>query len=791
MPDVETSPEAAKADNAASAPASTDTAIDAANGAAEPTAGSRNGDSLSAATESGTEAVQTTVALPAPQLLVRWSSRWDEFRSSLRPALARPPKALAGEAPVGMFPYRGMLGGWLLEFLLFLAFVVLPAKFISLELPLPPSIPQRDVIYFSGDELPQTEDRGGAQAGRTGRAGGQQAHHRTQTIRVTRGDRPGERVVDAPKLNLPRSNDAVANLLAFKSNPGPPPAEGLRSKLVAPVLPQLSVVEPTAELTAASSRAAQALTPNIVAPAPDVSHANTRNAPALSSSVVAPAPDVARANTRNAPTLNSSVIAPAPNVSRDMLRSAEPLVPNVVAPAPRDMPRDLAGSRTPLSQTVDVIQPPVSAPVRDSAAKPKMTLPAPAVVAPPPSVSREINSFGSANTGDLRSKAVPVPPPPSAPSAASGSMRMSTQAGKNGFTPQVVPPPASISQVDGAVGSRGSAKAGEASSPLLGENDVIPPPPGLGGGKASSGTGRGNKGNGTGSPFDLGSSVAPPTNAGGNTMGSGVVVSSQPGTKVGLPNSSGGSAIAMSPSGSANSGLGGNGGGAGIGKGNGPGSGFEGEGSGAGREGVGRGSDPNAHAGISPYPGPGGAGTGTAGQPAMPGVSVEGGTTTITLPSFGAAESNGLGNAPGRSNANSRGAPGYTVKATSSSGGVFNRYGQLKGDNYSIYIDTSLGTAVMQYADAASAARGTTGDLTAPQPLRDGLPSGLHTTYVVFACILDRSGNLKDIKVLEPGSAETTSKILAALHNWKFRPAFRGNDPVEVNAFLGFGIDTR
>ncbi len=41
------------------------------------------------------------------------------------------------------------------------------------------------------------------------------------------------------------------------------------------------------------------------------------------------------------------------------------------------------------------------------------------------------------------------------------------------------------------------------------------------------------------------------------------------------------------------------------------------------------------------------------------------------------------------------------------------------------------------------------------------------------------------MKVLEPGAAETTSKILVALHSWKFRPAFRGNEPVEVNAILG------
>ena len=35
-----------------------------------------------------------------------------------------------------------------------------------------------------------------------------------------------------------------------------------------------------------------------------------------------------------------------------------------------------------------------------------------------------------------------------------------------------------------------------------------------------------------------------------------------------------------------------------------------------------------------------------------------------------------------------------------------------------------------------------------------------------------------------------TSKVLAALSNWKFRPALRGSQPVEVNAILGFNIDT-
>jgi hypothetical protein len=35
-----------------------------------------------------------------------------------------------------------------------------------------------------------------------------------------------------------------------------------------------------------------------------------------------------------------------------------------------------------------------------------------------------------------------------------------------------------------------------------------------------------------------------------------------------------------------------------------------------------------------------------------------------------------------------------------------------------------------------------------------------------------------------------TAKIVAALPNWKFRPARRGEQAVEVNAILGFNINT-
>lgn len=689
-----------------------------------------------------------------PRLLVEWSSPWEEFKTSLRPALKKSPKHLAGEAPIGMFPYRGMLMTWVLEALALFLLIVIPARIASLQPYTPPPIQKWDVIYYTGDELPRTEDAGGAPAGKSGRAGGQQAHHRTQTIRVARGSTPTEKVVDAPKLNLPRSDSSVANLLAFKPIPGPPPAEGLRSRLAAPSLPAPAVVPPTPELNSS-------LTPR--------THTLTANA-------IAPAPDVARANARTLPSVNGPIVAPAPDVKRDQMRSATAMNPSVIAPAPTDAQRDLASSRSSLTQTTSVVAPPVSAPQRDTSATAKLTLPAPTVIAPPPSqVNRDLNSWGGASTGNLHP--VPVPPPPSI--AGGGS---SSRSASSGLGPQVVPPP--VSAEDGLRGSNGNRSGGS----LIGSTEVVPPPPGLGGGKALSGSGRGNKGAGTGNPLDLGISAAPPAAGGGSAPGAGIVVSAKPGTQVGVPSASGG-AIAMSPMGTAKTGLGGNGGGAGLAKGNGPGSGLQGEAQGAGKEGSGPGSDPNAKSGISPYPGSGGAGSGSPGAPSVPGVSVQGGST-ITLPSFGPPPGGDASPGPGHSSVNNHKRSGITVQATSRSGGVFNYYGLLKGDNYSIYIETSLGTAVMQYADA-TVAHSAGVPLNEPEPIRKDLPPGLRPTRVVIACVLDRSGVFKDLRVLEPGAAESTSKILAALPNWKFRPAMRGTEPVEVNAIIGFGIDTR
>jgi len=143
-----------------------------------------------------------------------------------------------------------------------------------------------------------------------------------------------------------------------------------------------------------------------------------------------------------------------------------------------------------------------------------------------------------------------------------------------------------------------------------------------------------------------------------------------------------------------------------------------------------------------------------------------------------------------------------TIVATSRSGGVFDFYGKLPGDNYSVYVDTAIGTVVMQFAEVNPAAHSpagtttgttngtTTGALTGPRGYVTDLPPGLPHARVVIKCRLDTTGTLRNLQVLEPGPADMTAKLMAALPKWKFRPAMRGKQPVEVNAILGFNIDT-
>jgi hypothetical protein len=827
-----------------------------------------------------------------PKLLVEWSSPWREFVDSIGPALARSERRLAGEAPFGLIPLRIMVPSYLLEAFLIFAAIVVQVKIAELRPFVAPRFSSHDVIYYSGDELPRTEDLGGAQAAPTGRAGGDEAHHNTQTIKIARGGSLVPKVVDAPNLKLPSSRDAVANLLAIKPNPGPPPMEGLRSTrtlpnlattLVAPAPNVIrdytrngiqldSVIAPAPSATRDQPLMAPNLSTTLIPPAPNISGSHTLVAPALSPAVIPPAPSVSRDRALTTASLNPSVVAPAPSVASDGARSTRALAANVIPPAPAGVSREISRSPVQMTSAV-VIPPPVSAPEHAAARNPKLNLPAPTVIAPPPSadVSQDMRRPASGSTADSSRTVVPppptqsgsgsfmsslmgklfgptevVPPPPAlqangpagaprtslapnvvappptvsmggvpratrngvGPALASNVVAPPPSTGVTGGTgnrplasssaaifgaPSVVPPPPSLSGAGGGSGNTGGG-AGAPSGRLL-ANNVVPPPPTVGGGSGIAGSGLARKGSGLGAALDTGADLAP-SNTAGSGGNAGAVISSQPGPKVGLPSASTGS-LAMSPAGKNNDkpGLGNTGGGASIGHGDGPGSGMTGAASGAGKSSPkssdDHGSDPNARGGIAPAAGPGGAGNAPSGTPPVRGVDISGGTTIVNLPSFGSDPGASDPQTPGHSPARQRQALGVTIVATASSGGAFEPYKNLlRGEKYTTYFDTSLGTVVMEFADEATAGHPYGNTLTAPTAIRTDLADGLKPSRIVVACTLDAAGNLKNVRVLEAGPADMTAKILAALHSWKFQPAMRGDQPVEVTAILGFGIDT-
>lgn len=654
----------------------------------------------------------------APRLLIEWSSPWREFAEAIRPALSPSPPRLRMEARAGLFPARGMVCALLLEAVALATAIAHPARLVD---PTSQSVSQaHDVIYFSADELPQTEDLGGAAAGSRGARGGVSQPHRSQVIRVARDERLREKITDAPHLNLPKSASQISNLLAFKADPvlpAPPALNALASRRREPAL-TIPVVPPTPELNSVQSR---------------------RKSPsALANQAVAPPPVALPSHD---PVAHNSL----PNVA--------------VAPPPVSAPVEVASRKAQLTLPAETVAPP--RPEIESAVQSRRMLSgeAPHVVPPPVEISDSLSKAPSLGN-------VAVAPPRPEVNASFQSRRTLGDS-----APRVAPPPVEI-----ADNSSNTMRS-------LGSVSVAPPRPDL---PQDHEQERGR--------HDLGAIgvKAPAAAPSVASASAGVVLSARPGSQQATPAVQEKSTLAMAPKGSSNVGSGGQGGGQGIARGTGPGSSNSGEDSGGASSGTGKSTVEMARNTNSPYPGPSGAGILNRGNPRVPGVSVSGGKNVITLPSFGptpdpasmghSATPKSLGN-------------GITVVASPRAGGALNLYGALKGDRvYTIYITTRVGTAVMQYADPSSAGHPYTNELVAPRPLRADVPASwtaAHSARVLIACELDRSGMLKNAHVLQSDDNGAAEKILAILSNWKFAPAFRGNDAVEVDAILGFGVDTR
>lgn len=287
-----------------------------------------------------------------------------------------------------------------------------------------------------------------------------------------------------------------------------------------------------------------------------------------------------------------------------------------------------------------------------------------------------------------------------------------------------------------------------------------------------------------------GTAVAPPpssTIVAGSAAGTSqlaAILSASPGKVIGAPAGAASGSASMSPRGGAARGLGGSGGALGAGRGNGYAVGTHGFGSGGASHGRGNGADTLAHGGIAPGPGPGGAGSGSA--PGMaPGIALSGGV--VDIPSF----SSGADPAPPLRAASEKSAPpAVVIVATSRSGGGLAEYGVLRGGHvYTTYLDTARGHVVLQFADPAAAAQDF--GLTPPRALSTRLPGDGRMLRTVISCVLDRSGAVRDARVLDTAAPELATALVQALHDWRFRPALRGDQAIAVNVILGFGVSTQ
>ena len=588
------------------------------------------------------------------------------------------------ETHAGLFPARGLVLAFLLEAAALAAMIARPVVLDPAPAEVVPE--SHDVIYFTADELPRTEDFAGGRSGRHGASGGASLQHATQTIKVARGEKLDARVADAPSLNLPESESQISNLLAYK--------------VPAPVAPPSPIVVHADQRPVAET----ASTPRLALPADAMP-----NLPESSVTPVAPLPTIKVSHERAKIEQPDALAAPKVQIAREQM-------PN-------------------LPQSNIVVKAPPS-PIRVTQSNRRAALEVPSPSAPRVAIAQE-------QMPNLPQATVAAKAPPTPIQVARGQRRA---AATSVAAPKI-----------NALGSRsGEQLAGVLSAPVSAPS--APPAP------------------------------TAPT----DSKTAAVIVSMHPGTQAARPKDEQKTLLAMDRTGADTPGSGSNGGGTGMRPGKGTGSSATGTNAGAPAVGTGQGADLYARNGNSPNLGPGGTGSMTSGTPRAPGISVLGGKNSITLPSFGDPPSP---QPAGHSDIAKNMGTGITVVASPRAGGALNLYGALKGDRvYTIYINTRLGTAIMQFADPNSVGREYATVLTSPRVLRADVAAqstaGGRIPRVLISCDLDEHGIVQNARVLQSENPDFAARMLASLPSWKFTPAFRGNQPVAVNAIVGFGVDT-
>lgn len=445
-------------------------------------------------------------------LQVHWESRWRSFCTALRPALMRSPRPLALEQQRSPTITRAFFSSLLLHAGV-IGFSLSVVPLLDIVIRPPVSVRQLQSQYeihmISAPYLPQLTDAGGAEQGIEGRAGGHEAYHPRQVIRISRGRKLTDTVVDAPRLNLPPTTRPVANMVVVPAKPvlAAPEISGLSQKLRT----QLQSVA-------------------VVPPPPDISASRGRNLPGAPAPAVVPPPvnptDLHASRALQMPA--QTPVAPAPRVdfgigSSRRLADAHMVVPvgTVIPP-----PVNAAGLAS------DARRNPMQA-AGGNAATP---------VPPAPKVDSGIapsRSLANAHMG------IPVgtviPPPVNAAGLANGARRNPMQAaGGNGAGSVTLAQPAAASGNGDPVGgnSQGgfiiSSRPGQEVGAVEGNHPgtLAMSPAGSGttgaGGSGTgsgiahgSGPGSGIKGSGTGAAKSGSGPGADPNVAGGNSTAKG------------------------------------------------------------------------------------------------------------------------------------------------------------------------------------------------------------------------------------------------------------------------------
>jgi Gram-negative bacterial TonB protein C-terminal len=218
-----------------------------------------------------------------------------------------------------------------------------------------------------------------------------------------------------------------------------------------------------------------------------------------------------------------------------------------------------------------------------------------------------------------------------------------------------------------------------------------------------------------------------------------------------------------------------------------------GSGSKAGAGGSGAGGARGNGAGSGPGTGAGsgtGAGAGPGPGP-FPGITIQGGEWSNSV-----AGSSGIPQTSTPDQAH--GSYNLTIVSTGNSGGGLGDFGVFRNETVlTVYInmatdaDDPAPSWTLQFAplDAQTALAGA---LQAPYPLHKEpphWPADLASHYagqtvVVYGLIL-ADGRVEGLRVIQGLNPQLSGPLVAALSNWRFRPAESGGQPVAVKALLG------